>query len=168
MAATMSEYKIVVFSENANGAQAARGCLLLSRWDIETLRFALLDDGPLFFVLTQTRSLDSEATASRIREAAGNLNQAIRETGVRPLIVSRTDCALRGHHAVETRELSAALGPFDAHLVVPELIDDNAVQCGTVSGSDAGHRGVPEHEARVVRDTLYAGRYNFLADWLSE
>lgn len=164
----MSDYKIVVFSENANGAQAAPGCLLLSRWDTETLRFALLDDGPLFFVLTQTRSLDSEATASRIREAASNLNQAIRETGVRPLIVSRTDCALRGHHAVETRELSAALGPFDAQLVVPELIDDNAVQCSGVPGSDTGYGGVPAHEARVERDTLYAGRYHFLAEWLSE
>ncbi len=168
MAATMSDYKIVVFSETANGAQAAPGCLLLSCWDTATLRFALLDDGPLFFVLTQTRSLASEATAGRIREAANNLNQAVRETGVRPLVVSRTDCALRGHHAVETRELAAALGPFDAQLVVPELIDDNAVRCDADAGADARHGGVSALEARVVRDTLYAGRYNFLAEWLSE
>jgi uncharacterized protein YgbK (DUF1537 family) len=167
-AATVRDYKIVVFSENANGAQVAPGCLLLSRWDTETLRFALLDDGPLFFVLTQTRSLDAEAAADRIGEAARNLSQAIKETGVKPLIVSRTDCALRGHHVVETRELSRALGPFDAHLVVPELIDGNAVECGAITSADIEARAIPEHEARVVRDTLYAGRYHFLADWLSE
>jgi uncharacterized protein YgbK (DUF1537 family) len=172
----MPQVKIIVFDDSASGAHAAPGCLLLSRWDIESLRFALLDDAPLFFILTQTRLLDAEATASRVREAALALRRALHETGVHPLIISRGDCALRGHHEVETRVLAEVLGPVDAQLIVPEMPDavgqqgNGAASCATQASalSDIGNASATSLEARVLRDTLYASRYLFLAEWLSE
>lgn len=172
----MPQSKIIVFDESASGARATPGCLLLSRWDIESLRFALLDDAPLFFILTQTRSLDADATANRVREAALALRRALAETGIAPLIISRGDCALRGHHEVETRVLAEVLGPFDAQLIVPEMPDisnmsgDSTASCATQAStsSEIGHASASSLEARVLRDTLYASRYHFLADWLSE
>lgn len=168
--------KIIVFDDSASGARAAPGCLLLSHWDIESLRFALLDDAPLFVILTQTRSLDAEATAARVREAALALKRALVETGVLPLVISRGDCALRGHHEVETRVLAEVLGPFDAQLIVPEMPDvtgmpgNGVTSCATQAGaiSDSGQASATSLEARVLRDTLYASRYHFLAEWLSE
>ena len=60
----MSETKIIVLDDDPTGSQTVHGCLLLTRWDVATLREAILDDSPLFFVLTNTRGMDAAAAAN--------------------------------------------------------------------------------------------------------
>ena len=53
--------KIIVLDDDPTGSQTVHSCLLLMRWDVETLRLGLKDDAPIFFILTNTRSLTPEA-----------------------------------------------------------------------------------------------------------
>src|SRR3569833_442586 len=48
---------IIVLDDDPTGSQTVHGCLLLTRWDVDTLRIALCDDAPL--------SLPSERLAQR-------------------------------------------------------------------------------------------------------
>jgi uncharacterized protein YgbK (DUF1537 family) len=42
--------KIIVLDDDPTGSQTVHSCLLLTRWDVETLRLGLADAAPIFFV----------------------------------------------------------------------------------------------------------------------
>ena len=67
--------KIVVLDDDPTGSQTVHSCLLLTRWDVATLKMALADAAPLFFVLTNTRGMDAENAAAVTREVCRNLRQ---------------------------------------------------------------------------------------------
>ena len=60
--------KIIVLDDDPTGSQTVHGCLLLTRWDVATLKLGLDDASPLMFVLTNTRGMDAEAAATVTRE----------------------------------------------------------------------------------------------------
>jgi len=45
--------KIIVLDDDPTGSQTVHSCLLLTRWDVATLKTALADAAPLFFVANQ-------------------------------------------------------------------------------------------------------------------
>ncbi|MEL6778190.1 MAG: four-carbon acid sugar kinase family protein, partial [Cyanobacteria bacterium J06597_16] len=95
--------KIIVLDDDPTGSQTVHSCLLLLKWDVETLRLGLLDASPIFFVLTNTRSLTPQAAAAVTAEVCENLKVALAETHTDNfLLVSRSDSTLRGHYPVET------------------------------------------------------------------
>jgi uncharacterized protein YgbK (DUF1537 family) len=89
-------------------------CLLLTRWDVASLQTALLDDAPLFFVLTNTRGMDAARAAEdharglpQPEAGAGDL--AAGGKVIHPILVSRSDSTLRGHYPVETDVMAEEL-----------------------------------------------------------
>jgi uncharacterized protein YgbK (DUF1537 family) len=44
----MTETKIIVLDDDPTGSQTVHSCLLLTRWDVETLKQGLQDAAPLF------------------------------------------------------------------------------------------------------------------------
>src|SRR5512136_1703665 len=119
-----SKPKIIVLDDDPTGSQTVHSCLLLTRWDVDTLRLGLRDSSPIFFVLTNTRALTPERAAAVTREVCHNLKEAIAAEGVRDfLVVSRSDSTLRGHYPVETDAIASELGPFDAHFLVPAFFE---------------------------------------------
>ncbi|MDX9766316.1 MAG: four-carbon acid sugar kinase family protein, partial [Ectothiorhodospiraceae bacterium] len=103
----MTETRIIVLDDDPTGSQTVHGCLLLTRWDVATLKAALTDASPLFFVLTNTRGMDAGRAANVTREVCVNLRRALDELKadgreIHPLLVSRSDSTLRGHYPVET------------------------------------------------------------------
>ena len=68
-----SKPKIIVLDDDPTGSQTVHSCLLLMRWDVDTLRLGLRDDAPIFFILTNTRALTPEAANSVTKEVCHNL-----------------------------------------------------------------------------------------------
>ena len=71
----MTQTKIIVLDDDPTGSQTVHGCLLLTRWDINSLCIALQDEAPLFFVLTNTRGMDAQKAATLTREVCQNLDR---------------------------------------------------------------------------------------------
>ncbi|HAZ44788.1 MAG TPA: Hrp-dependent type III effector protein, partial [Cyanobacteria bacterium UBA11371] len=87
--------KIIVLDDDPTGSQTVHSCLLLTRWDVETLRLGLTDSSPIFFVLTNTRALTPEQATAVTKEVCQNLKVAIAALGIQDfLIVSRSDSTL--------------------------------------------------------------------------
>jgi uncharacterized protein YgbK (DUF1537 family) len=85
--------KIIAIDDDPTGSQTVHGCLLLTRWDVETLLEGLRDASPLFFVLSNTRGMDAFSAAAVTREICVNLRAALaqmEEAGapVQPVVVS--------------------------------------------------------------------------------
>jgi uncharacterized protein YgbK (DUF1537 family) len=164
----MAKTKIIVLDDDPTGSQTVHGCLLLTRWDVATLREALADEAPLFFVLTNTRGMAAGRAAAVTREVCLNLREALAGTGIRPVFVSRSDSTLRGHYPVETDVMAEELGPFDAHFLVPAFLEGGRFTRDSVHYLRVDGRPVPVHETEFARDSVFGYRHSYLPDYVAE
>ncbi|HEY9747163.1 MAG TPA: four-carbon acid sugar kinase family protein, partial [Allocoleopsis sp.] len=161
--------KIIVLDDDPTGSQTVHSCLLLTRWDVETLRVGLADESPIFFVLTNTRSLTPEQAATVTREVCQNLKQAIALESIQDfLIVSRSDSTLRGHYPVETDAIAEELGPFDAHFLVPAFFEGGRFTRDSIHYLVVNGVPTPVHETEFARDSVFAYHHSYLPDYVEE
>jgi uncharacterized protein YgbK (DUF1537 family) len=169
----MTDTRIIALDDDPTGSQTVHSCLLLTRWDVATLREALRDSSPIFFVLTNTRGVDAGRAAQVTREVCVNLRQALAEEAadghtVNPVMVSRSDSTLRGHYPVETDVIAEELGPFDAHFLVPAFIEAGRITRDSVHYVVQDGKAVPAHETEFARDSVFAYRHSYLPDYVEE
>jgi len=161
--------KIIVLDDDPTGSQTVHGCLLLTRWDVDTLRLGLVDDSPIFFVLTNTRALPADQAADVTREVCHNLKTAIAESNTQDfLIVSRSDSTLRGHYPIETDVIAEELGPFDAHLLVPAFFEGGRVTRDSVHYLIIDGVPTPVHETEFARDSVFGYQHSYLPDYVEQ
>ncbi len=165
--------KIIAIDDDPTGSQTVHSCLLLTRWDPETLIEGLRDEAPLFFVLSNTRGMDAAQAATVTREICVNLRTAMermRDEGVeiQPVIVSRSDSTLRGHYPVETDVIAEELGPFDAHFLVPAFFEGGRITRDGMHYLIVDGQPVPVHETEFARDSVFGFSTAFLPDYVEE
>ncbi len=161
--------KIIVLDDDPTGSQTVHSCLLLLKWDVETLMLGLKDESPIFFVLTNTRSLTPEAAATVTAEVCDNLKQALARTGVSNfLLVSRSDSTLRGHYPIETDAIAQHLGPFDAHFLTPEFFEAGRVTIDSTHYIKTGDDLVPTHDTEFAKDSVFGYSTSYLPDYVEE
>jgi len=161
--------KIIVLDDDPTGSQTVHSCLLLMRWDVDTLRVGLQDDSPIFFVLTNTRSLPPESAASVTKEVCQNLKEALFIEGIRDfLIVSRSDSTLRGHYPIETDVIAQELGPFDAHFLVPAFFEGGRITRDSIHYLIINGVPTPVHETEFARDSVFAYNHSYLPKYVEE
>jgi uncharacterized protein YgbK (DUF1537 family) len=161
--------KIIVLDDDPTGSQTVHSCLLLMHWDVETLRIGLQDDSPIFFVLTNTRSLPPESATSVTREVCQNLKQALAAENITDfLIVSRSDSTLRGHYPIETDAIAQELGPFDAHFLVPAFFEGGRITRDSVHYLIIDGVPTPVHETEFARDSVFGYHHSYLPKYVNE
>lgn len=161
--------KIIVLDDDPTGSQTVHSCLLLMHWDVETLRTGLQDDSPIFFVLTNTRSLPPESAASVTKEVCHNLKLALKAEEIDDfLIVSRSDSTLRGHYPIETDAIADELGPFDAHFLVPAFFEGGRITRDSIHYLIIDGVPTPVHETEFARDSVFGYQYSYLPKYVEE
>jgi len=138
-------------------------------WDVDTLRSGLQDDSPIFFVLTNTRSLTPESAASVTKEVCQNLKIALQAEEIDDfLIVSRSDSTLRGHYPIETDAIAQELGPFDAHFLVPAFFEGGRITRESVHYLIIDGVPTPVHETEFARDSVFSYHHSYLPKYVEE
>ncbi|AFY46222.1 hypothetical protein Nos7524_0301 [Nostoc sp. PCC 7524] len=161
--------KIIVLDDDPTGSQTVHSCLLLMRWDVDTLRLGLRDDSPIFFVLTNTRSLPPESAAAVTKEVCQNLKLAIAAEGVTDfLVVSRSDSTLRGHYPIETDAIAQELGSFDAHFLVPAFFEGGRITRDSIHYLIIDGVPTPVHETEFARDSVFGYHHSYLPKYVEE
>lgn len=161
--------KIIVLDDDPTGSQTVHSCLLLLKWDVATLQQGLQDASPIFFVLTNTRSLSAAAADRVTREVCRNLKQALAAVGNPAfLLVSRSDSTLRGHYPVETDAIADELGPFDAHFMTPAFFEAGRITVGSTHYIEANGHRTPTHETEFAQDSAFGYRHSYLPDYVAE
>lgn len=139
------------------------------RWDVATLRLGLVDDSPIFFVLTNTRALTPEDALATVRQVCRNLKQAIALEGIKDfLVVSRSDSTLRGHYPVETDAISEELGDFDAHFLTPAFFEGGRFTRDSIHYLMVNDVPTPVHETEFAQDSVFGYRHSYLPDYVEE
>jgi uncharacterized protein YgbK (DUF1537 family) len=161
--------KIIVLDDDPTGSQTVHSCLLLTRWDVETLRIGLANAAPIFFVLTNTRALTPDAAAQVTREVCENLKVAMADESVQDfLVVSRSDSTLRGHYPIETDVIAEALGPFDAHFLVPAFFEGGRITRDSVHYLVIDGVPTPVHQTEFAKDSVFGYSHSYLPDYVAE
>ncbi|MFM7438403.1 MAG: four-carbon acid sugar kinase family protein, partial [Snowella sp.] len=164
-----SQPKIIVLDADPPGSQTVHSCLLLLRWDVETLRLGLRDSVPIFFILTNTRALTPEKAAIVTREVCHNLKLAIEAENIADfLVVSRSDSTLRGHYPIETDVIAEELGGFDAHFLIPAFFEGGRVTRDSIHYLMVDGVPTPVHETEFAKDSVFAYNHSFLPDYVEE
>lgn len=165
--------KIVVLDDDPTGVQTVHDVPVYTDWRRETLEQGLSEPGPMFFVLTNSRSFSAEETERAHREIAENLLAASGRTGVPFLLVSRGDSTLRGHYPLETETLRQTLEArsslrCDGEIIMPYFKEGGRLTIGNVHYVQAGDRLVPAGMTEFARDTTFAYSASDLLDWCEE
>jgi uncharacterized protein YgbK (DUF1537 family) len=161
--------KIIVLDDDPTGSQTVHSCLLLTRWDVETLCLGLADPAPIFFVLTNTRALTPAQAQQVTTEVCHHLKQAIAAAGIQDfLVVSRSDSTLRGHYPIETDAIAAELGPFDAHFLVPAFFEGGRFTRASIHYLVVNGVPTPVHETEFARDSVFGYQHSYLPDYVAE
>jgi uncharacterized protein YgbK (DUF1537 family) len=160
--------KIIVLDDDPTGSQTVHSCLLLTRWDVATLKDALADAAPLFFILTNTRGMDAERAAAVTREVCVNLKAVLADYAGPVLFVSRSDSTLRGHYPVETDVMNDVLGPFDATLLTPAFFEGGRITRDSTHYLIVDGKPIPTHETEFARDSVFGYRTAYLPDYVAE
>ncbi|MGD1712870.1 four-carbon acid sugar kinase family protein [Dapis sp. BLCC M172] len=166
---TTNKPKIIVIDDDPTGSQTVHSCLLLTKWDVETLKLGLLDESPIFFILSNTRALTPEQAATVTREVTQNLTEAIAQANIQDfLVVSRSDSTLRGHYPIETDVIASELGQFDAHFLVPAFFEGGRVTRESIHYLMVNGVETPVHETEFAKDSVFGYTYSYLPDYVEE
>lgn len=161
--------KIIVIDDDPTGSQTVHSCLLLLKWDVDTLKQGLLDKSPIFFILANTRALTPTEAERTTREVCQNLKQALTETNTQEyLVVSRSDSTLRGHYPLETDVIAEELGPFDAHFMVPAFFEAGRITVDSTHYIETDGVRTPVHETEFANDSVFGYSYSYLPEYVSE
>jgi uncharacterized protein YgbK (DUF1537 family) len=161
--------KIIVLDDDPTGSQTVHSCLLLMQWDQETLQLGLKDESPIFFILTNTRSMTPPQAVNTTREVCHNLKIALEKEGIKDfLIVSRSDSTLRGHYPIETDVIAEELGGFDAHFLTPAFFEGGRITKNSIHYLIIDGVLTPVEKTEFAKDSVFAYKHSYLPDYVEE
>jgi uncharacterized protein YgbK (DUF1537 family) len=167
-AVAASGRKLVALDDDPTGVQTVHDTAVLARWSVEDLAADLRRPNPVFFVLTNSRSLPTIDAVALNQEIVGNLVVASRQTGVGFAVASRSDSTLRGHFPAETDAISRVLGGVDGLLLCPAFFEGGRFTIDDVHYVRDGDRLVPAAETEFARDATFGYTHSNLREWVEE
>jgi uncharacterized protein YgbK (DUF1537 family) len=87
----------VVIDDDPTGNQTVYGIPLLTQWDLETILEEFENETPVFYLLTNSRSLSKAESSEIFQNISETIIKASAITGREYTMISRSDSTLRGH-----------------------------------------------------------------------
>ncbi|GAA4469554.1 four-carbon acid sugar kinase family protein [Nibrella saemangeumensis] len=164
-----NDVTIVVLDDDPTGTQTVHGISVLTRWETPLLREQFKAGVPLFYILTNSRSLPEPAARALATDIGQAIRQAAADTGRQVLLISRSDSTLRGHFPAEVDALAEAAGLDDPLIVLaPAFIEGGRITEDDIHYiEENGHR-TPVSETPFARDPAFAYQHANLRDWVLE
>ena len=158
VASTMESqaYSIIVLDDDPTGTQTVHGIPVLTEWSKEVITQELASGTPLFYILTNSRSLISSKAVELAKIIGGNISAAMADTGRRCLIISRSDSTLRGHYPEEVEGLLESLGkPRASRFLIPAFFEGGRVTYRDVHYVLDGEQFIPADETPYAQDVVF-------------
>jgi uncharacterized protein YgbK (DUF1537 family) len=159
---------LVVLDDDPTGTQSVYGIPVLTEWSAEVLQAELASELPAVYLLTNSRSMPLAQAQALNAEIGHNLQAAARNTGRRPVVISRSDSTLRGHFPGEVDALADSLGGFDATLLIPAFIAGGRYTIDDTHYVANGDSLIPAGATDFARDATFGYRASNLREWVEE
>ena len=163
------QQKVVVLDDDPTGTQTVSEVPVLTEWSREALQAEMRNDLPVFYVLTNSRSLSAADASQLNRTIATNLVSVAHEIGKRFAVISRSDSTLRGHFPEEIDALSQGLGEKpDGILLIPVFLEGGRYTINDVQYVRNGEFVFFAGETEFAKDALFGYTSSNLPKWVEE
>ncbi len=163
-----SQRRIVVLDDDPTGTQTVHDLPVLTEWSVETLVREFEAATPVFYILTNSRSLPEREAVALNQSIARALREASERTGAAFSVVSRSDSTLRGHFPAELDALESVLGKPDGWLICPYFEEGGRYTIDDVHYVREGDRLIPAAETPFAADPAFGYRSSNLREWIAE
>jgi len=168
-----SVLKLVVLDDDPTGIQTVHDCLLLTNWKAENLEKAFNDEAPIFYVLTNTRSMTAEAAEKVTKEAVTAIVECNRKLGFRLVFISRSDSTLRGHFPLEPDTIRQVLELDQLPVLASTYFIPAFFEAGryTIDGTHYlkdKDSLIPVSETEFAADNVFGYHHSKLSEYITE
>jgi uncharacterized protein YgbK (DUF1537 family) len=160
---------IVVLDDDPTGTQTVYDVPVLTQFDEATLTEELKTGPPVLFLMTNSRSMTSQESASLHAQIINALKSAATAVGRSVEVISRSDSTLRGHFPLET-DIIADLWPEQSELVLLMPFFLEGVRL-TIQGQHyvgEGDQLTPAHETPFASDPVFGFAHSNMPDYVEE
>lgn len=159
---------IVILDDDPTGTQTVHDVPVITSWDENVLENEIVAS-PVFFILTNSRSLQIEE-ANKLGNLIGLRLQILsKKHNKQLLIISRGDSTLRGHYPNEVIALSNGLNiPEAKHLIIPAFFEGGRYTYNDIHYVREGNNFIPAAETPFSKDNTFGYSNSNLKDWIVE
>ena len=168
------DHKIVVIDDDPTGTQTVHDVPVYTAYDLEHIRKGFKEETPLFYVLTNSRSLKQKETEKLHLQLGRDIAQAAKESGKTCTVISRGDSTLRGHYPLETQCLKQAMEEISGEKIDGEIIAPFFLEGGRITAGDIHYvvqkdgEMVPAGETEFAKDKTFSYHASDLKKWIEE
>lgn len=160
---------LVVLDDDPTGTQTVYDVPVLTNWKVRTLADEFSRGTPLFYVLTNSRSLPQDEAINLAWEIGTSIQQASCQAKRSFEVISRSDSTLRGHFPAEVDALANALGLPEAMLVIiPFFEEGGRYTIGDVHYVREEEQLVPAAQTPFAKDAVFGYENSNLRQWVEE
>tara|TARA_R110002096_G_scaffold9533_1_gene37565 strand:+ start:75839 stop:77239 length:1401 start_codon:yes stop_codon:yes gene_type:complete len=158
----------VVIDDDPTGNQTVYDIPLLTQWDADSIINEFKNETPVFFVLTNSRSLTEEKSTLIYQEILKNILKASEITKRNFTIISRSDSTLRGHFSeIETIKQSEHFN--DAMTVfIPVMFEGGRVTVNDIHYINENEHLIPVNQTAFSKDHTFAYTHANLKAYIEE
>lgn len=163
-----SNRSIIVLDDDPTGCQTMHGIPVLFQWDREILEREMVRGTPLFFLMTNSRSMTEDKAVSLYREIGQLVREASEKTGRAFSIISRSDSTLRGHYPAEPDALQFLYEQSPIHCIIPAFFQGGRYTIGDIHYVQTGDLLVPASQTPSAEDKVFGFKNSNLKKWVEE
>lgn len=164
-----SGFSIIVLDDDPTGTQTISDVPVLTSWSVPEIITELGQGTLLFFILTNSRSLNADDADRLAVEIGDNIRKALLKTQRKVIVISRGDSTLRGHYPNEVDALGNGLGiPGSPHILIPALFEGGRHTANDIHYVREGDYLIPAGETPFALDTSFGYRSSDLKEYIGE
>lgn len=159
---------IVILDDDPTGTQTVHNVPVITHWSKEALENELLRS-PVFFILTNSRSLQEQSAIDLARKIGERLRELATIHQKDILVISRSDSTLRGHYPTEVDALIDGLGWKNTKVILsPAFLEGGRYTFKNIHYVKEGNAFVPAGETPFAKDNTFGYRSSDLEQWIME
>jgi len=165
--------KIIVLDDDPTGVQTVHGISVYTDWTRDSIVEGFLEENPMFFILTNSRSFTNEHTVKIHRQIAKTIAEVGKEQDKEFIIISRSDSTLRGHYPAETQALRETLLTWagmdnDGEIIFPFFQEGGRFTINNIHYVQEGDNLIPAGETEFASDKTFGYIHSHLGKWIEE
>ena len=159
----------IVLDDDPTGTQTVHDVPVLTHWTNSLIEDELIKKTPVFYILTNSRSLNKNSAESLNKELGAMICQASGKTGRKVRIISRSDSTLRGHYPAEVNALKNALCiEQSTDVLIPAFYQGGRYTIDDVHYVEEDNFLIPAAETPFAQDQSFGYHSSDLKEWIVE
>jgi uncharacterized protein YgbK (DUF1537 family) len=164
-----NEVTTIVLDDDPTGTQTVHDIPVYTKWTLPIIIEALSNKTPLFYILTNSRSLQEEEAVQLNTEIGSMIAKASQSTNRKVRVISRSDSTLRGHYPAEILALKRSLNLEGAKdVLIPAFYQGGRYTIDDIHYVEEKGTLIPAAETPFASDKSFGYRSSDLKDWTVE